>query len=273
MIRLSIKTPSALSYLRSILLAHLCCLQPVAFGDEAKEEFQKAVSAQISDTVNRDVESFFRQLDIQEPVKVETATEADVDTTGAVPRVTLIRLNVNIVTDQPSQVVRQARHRLVRLLREQGYRFDSSEGAPGEARPLAVLNIQTTPPPPTQTDSEQTWVYAGFAALILALLSSVLTLLYVLFLPWIRWYRAKKRQATCHPTEVTQEPTVQDLPVFPFPPSSTIPSNHEPHLASSTELPPLPQVGGASATATPKPQNHGSSIDLGGWSTLSKSDA
>lgn len=273
MIRLSIKTPSALSYLRSILLVHLCCLQPLAFADEAKEEFQKAVSAQMSETVNRDVESFFRQLHIEEPVKVETSTEADVDTSGAVPRVTLIRLNVNIVTDQPSQVVRQARHRLVRLLREQGYRFDSSEGAPGDSRPLAVLNIQTTPPPPTQTDSEQTWVYAGFAALILALFSSVSALLYVLFLPWIRWYRAKKRQASCPQAEIPQEPTVQDLPVFPSPPSTTFSFNREPNSASSTELPPLPPIVSIADSGSPKLQNQGSSIDLGGWSTLSKSDA
>jgi hypothetical protein len=272
MIRLSGKTPSTLSYLRSILVAHLCWLQPLALGNEANEEFEKAVSAQISDTVNRDVETFFRQLQIQEPVKVETSTEADIDTRGDVPRVAVIRLNVNIVTDQPSQVVRQARHRLVRLLREQGYRFDSSEGAPGDSRPLAVLNIQTTLPPPTQTDSEQTWVYAGFAALILALFSSVLTLVYVLFLPWIRWYGAKKRLAKHQGTEVNQEPTVQDLPVFPSPPSTTFSSIREPNPASSTELPPLPPIVSMPDPGNRKLQNQGSSIDLGGWSTLSKSD-
>ena len=266
------RTRPILSYLRATLLAHVCLLAPQAYAIGDSDEFQKAVSAQINELVIQDVETYFRQLHLEEPVKVETTTEADIDTSGAVPRVTQIRLNVNVVTDQPSQVVRQARHRLVRILREQGYRFDSSEGPSGDSKPLAALTIQTTIPPPTQSESEQTWVYVGFAGLIIALLTSVLTLLYVLFLPWIRWSRARKKSVE-RPQEMGQhEPTVQDVPPFPVLPRNIARAEEKPKTPSLEELPPLPPLLHVVEAASPKTPHTQSSIEVGGWSTLSQPD-
>jgi hypothetical protein len=271
MIRPTTKRRSILGYLSALMLAQVGLVSPLARGNE-KDKFQKAVSAQINDLVTRDVETFFRQLHLEEPVKVEATTDADVDTSDAVPRVTKITLNVNVVTDQPSQVVRQARHRLVRLLREQGYRFDSAEGISGDSRPLAVLNIQTTPPPSSKTPEEKTWVYAGFAGLILALFTSVLTLMYILFLPWIRWYRAKKALSKKSPRNDLQEPSVRDLPPFPSPPVDFAPYEEQPKPKGSVDLPPLPPVLDLTESSAPKPANRTSSIEVGGWSTLSQPD-
>ena len=231
---------------------------------------EQAVTSQLNGIVEQDIEAYFRKFNLTKPVKVETHTRAQIDESGASPRIVEVNLEVKVITDQPPQIIREARQRLIRLLREQGYRLEPIQGGSPDTRPYATLTIEAVPPEISGDNEESTWVYAGFAGLILALLTSLSVLLYIFFLPLIRWIR-RSRMKGVKPVDVPQskEPVVQDLPPLPSyiaQASSNAASSHPDNM----DLPLPPLVSPEPSKIITGAPARSSSIELGGWSTLTQ---
>ena len=231
---------------------------------------EQAVTSQLKEVVEQDIAAYFRKFNLTKPIKVETHARAQIDESGSAPRIAEVNLDVKVITDQPPQIIREARQRLIRLLREQGYRLEPVQDNSPDTRPYATLTIEAVPPEVSGDNEENAWVYAGFAGLILALLTSLSVLLYIFFLPLIRWIkRSKMRQIKPFDVSASKDPQVQDLPPLPAyiaQASSLVGSNHLDNL----NLPLPPQVGPESSTVITPAPTRSSSIELGGWSTLTQ---
>lgn len=253
-----------------ISLTSIATFASSARSSDATQGLEQAVSIQINGMVTRDIEAYFRRLNLTQPPRVEATTHAQIDESGPAPQVTGVTLAVKVITDQPPQIIREARHSLMRLLREQGYRMEPVAGNVPDPRPYATLTIEAVPPPPTQDDADATWIYAGFVGLIIALMTSLSTLLYVFFLPMIRWRRVRTSRLSAQKAAKTTDPKREDLPPLPTFTPPPVPA-HGPSIDSSIDLPPLPPLSPQAASHAQIPPKM-STIELGGWSTLTQGD-
>lgn len=229
---------------------------------------EQAISDQMTGLIQKNIDENFRLLKIPPPAAITVKTKATLTQDGTSPRLAEVQFNVTMVTDQPPQIVKSIRQKLLRMLKDQGYRLD--EAAPGtDLKPLAILSIESRPSVTPGQEERSPWIYAGFAFVLLALCTSLGVLTYALIWPLLGW-RRRRRSRKLTPPPSPPEPTLPDLdlPNLQRMEAAPIQAPHSLEFNAPDSLPHLAQL----PQLPPRPLKAKSEIDLGPWSTLSSAD-
>ena len=164
----------ALAALASLVLTFaLTASQAHAVPQAALDGYQQAVATKMDELVRQTLDHYFKEVGQQPPDQIDVSSQATFDLSKTEPTITKVNLAVTLTSDLPPEVVRQARHEVVRALKSDGYRTDVSE-----AGDMPLLNF-TIDSQPIDHSKEHNSLreYVVFAALVGgALLFSVLAI-------------------------------------------------------------------------------------------------
>jgi hypothetical protein len=108
----------------------------------AQSGYQEAVRSQMQELVRSAIVDFFKQNGRDVPGQIDVKSRADFDLTKSEPRLRELALDVSMTSDQPAAVLREARQRIMRTLRGNGFRFEAAS-TPAEAlMPQVKLNLE-----------------------------------------------------------------------------------------------------------------------------------
>ncbi len=108
----------------------------------AQSGYQEAVRSQMQELIRSAIADFFRQNGRDVPGQIDVKSRADFDLTQTEPRLRELALDVSMTSDQPAAVLREARQRIMRTLRGNGFRFEAAS-TPAEAlMPQVKLNLE-----------------------------------------------------------------------------------------------------------------------------------
>jgi len=108
----------------------------------AQSGYQEAVRSQMQELIRSTIADFFRQNGRDVPGQIDVKSRADFDLTQTEPRLRELALDVSMTSDQPAAVLREARQRIMRTLRGNGFRFEAAS-TPAEAlMPQVKLNLE-----------------------------------------------------------------------------------------------------------------------------------
>lgn len=184
---------------------------------DSLSQYQNAVQVRMDDLVRSATREFFvqSQLEPVEVTEVVSTSKFDIDASGA--RITSLDLKVTMISDHPSEVVRQLRQYIGRSLNGEGFVLDQFSDADA-ATPMLTMVINVEKPIVfSKFGVPENWrEYGVFGLIVLALLSTMFFGGYLLMLPFSSRRRKLKKLDVATEQIFSQDPEFeQPLPELP----------------------------------------------------------
>jgi len=206
-------------YILALALSGLTsdCFSEVRGQDAVHLKLQEAVQARIEHLVRTSAGDFYEKSNLpSSEVKQVIASAQLVESQGRV-EISSLALKVEILSEDPPEVVRHLRQYISQVLSHEGFAVDQDTSAL-EGAPQLSLILDVVKPKSSIFNlifKDRWFDYLSFSLIVLAFLSSLFFLGYLILLP-TSWRRLRMDEL------------------------KEVPTNHTPKLAA--ELPPLPTV-------------------------------
>lgn len=202
---------------------------------------EERLAAELDGFARDQLEAYFLAHGLPRPTDIKTRTRAGFREEGGVVKVSEVDLAVELVTDQPSPVIREARQTVARALNASGYRLETLDGVV-DSRPLALLTLSATEPEPGILKRNSTKEYLVFAAIVGGLAASLAMLLALLVRPFRRKRKVYVQQMARTLADLQQAQQVDGLPDIPvvamdLPPPPPPPLVEDPEAVALRQMP------------------------------------
>jgi len=190
-----------------LAFAGLVVSEVKAQSGDSLSQYQHAVQIRMDDLVRSATREFFVQTQLEpvEITKVISTSKFDIDSSGA--RIASLDLKVSMISDHPSEVVRQLRQFIARSLNGEGFVLDQFSDADAAAPMLTMVFDVKKPVVFSKFGIPENWREFGvFGLIVLALLSTLFFGGYLLMLPFAGRRRKTKKLAVATEQIFSQDP-------------------------------------------------------------------